>query len=70
MMINILRDLIDQGIMICYMDDILIHTPSVEGHCLITHKVLATLRSHKLLLKLEKCKFKWEKVKYLGLIIS
>src|SRR5258707_13032573 len=70
MMNNILHEFIDHGEVICYMDDILIYSPTLSEHQQIVHQVLATLQRQRLFLKPEKCKFKQKEVKYLGLVIS
>ena len=70
MMNDILRDFISRGVIICYMDDILIYTETLAEHRQVTWEVLATLHHHKLFLKPEKCKFEWQEIDYLGLVIS
>ena len=72
MMNDILWDLIDRGTVMCYMDDILVHTKTRAEHCWVVWEVLDTLCQHKLFLKLkpEKCQFEQSRVNYLGLIIS
>ena len=42
----ILHPFIDHNIAICYMDDILIFTSTLEEHHLVTHEILNTLRHH------------------------
>src|SRR5258707_14107926 len=70
MMNDILHEFINCGEVICYMDDILIYSPTLSEHQQIVHQVLATLQRQRLFLKPEKCKFKQKEVKYLGLVIS
>ncbi|KAG5717105.1 hypothetical protein E4T56_gene6930 [Termitomyces sp. T112] len=70
MMNGIFWDLIAEGIVCVYLDDILIYTKMLEEHCWITHLVLECLCQHQLYLKPEKCKFEQTQIKYLGLIIS
>src|SRR6266478_744105 len=70
MMNDILCPFINRNVAICYMDDILIFTPTLEEHHRVTREILETLWSHRLFLKLEKCKFECKLVEYLGLIIS
>ena len=54
-----------------YMDNILVHTPKdVKLHRRRVHQVLHKLAEHDLFLKPEKCQFKQEKVKFLGVILS
>src|SRR5258707_10721694 len=70
MMNDILCPFIDHNEAVCYMDDILIYSPSLMDHQRITWEILQTLCSYKLFLQLEKCKFKRQEVDYLGLVIS
>jgi Reverse transcriptase (RNA-dependent DNA polymerase) len=70
MMNDIFRDLINQGHVIIYLDDILIYTETMEEHYQMVQEVLDLLQSHKLYLKPEKCDWEKLEVKYLGHIIS
>jgi hypothetical protein len=70
MMNKIFQDLITEGIISIYLDNILIFTNSLEEHGRITRLVLDCMRKHKLYLQPEKCKFEKTKIKYLGVIIS
>ncbi len=70
MMNNIFKDLIASGKVTIYLDDILIMSKTKEEHRRITREVLATLRKHKLFLKVEKCEFEVLETEYLGVIIS
>jgi len=57
-MINdIFRDLITKGIVVVYLDDILIFTRTVEQYAKAIQSVLEILVEHKLYLYPEKCKF-------------
>ncbi|KAG5725263.1 hypothetical protein E4T56_gene12725 [Termitomyces sp. T112] len=70
-MINdIFQDLIAEGIVCMYLDNILIYTKMLEEHCQITHLVLKHLHQHQLYLKLEKCEFEQTCIESLGLTIS
>ena len=53
-----------------YMDDILITSSSLEGHCAAVHDVLEVLETHNLFLKPEKCVWEADRVDYLGLILE
>ena len=70
MMNDLFKDLIDEGCVIIYMDDILIFTETLEEHMKIVKRVLKILAKNKLYLKAEKCSFEQTKIEYLGLIIS
>ena len=71
MMNFIFRDLINEGYVTIYMDDILIHTPhDITLHCRIVNDVLRILADNDLYLKPQKCQFEVTEVEYLGVIIS
>ena len=70
MMNEIFQDLISEGVVCIYLDDILIFTETMEEHDRVTHLVLDWLRQYKLYLRHDKCKFAKTKIEYLGLIIS
>lgn len=69
MMNDLFRDLISRGVVIVYMDDILIFTESLEEHRRVTREVLQILRDNHLYLKAEKCAFEQTEIEYLGLVI-
>ena len=70
MMNSLFKDLIDEGVVIVYIDDILIFTEDLELHRKVVKRVLDILRGNELYLKAEKCEFEKTQVEYLGLIIS
>jgi hypothetical protein len=70
MMNEIFQDLITEGIVSIYLDNILIFTNMFEEHWRITHLVLDHMHEHKLYLQLEKCKFEKTRIKYLSIVIS
>ena len=70
MMDDIFEELISEGNVVVYLDDILIFTETLEEHWAIKQRVLELMRKHKLYLKLEKCKFEKTTIEYLGVIIS
>jgi len=70
MMNDIFQDLIAEGIMVVYLDDILIFTRTEEEHAKAIRWVLQVLQKHKLFLHPEKCEFCKERIEYLGLVIS
>ena len=51
MMNEILRELINEGKVVVYLDDILIFTEDLQEHRRLVHRVLAKLREHHLYLK-------------------
>jgi hypothetical protein len=70
MMNEIFQDLIMEGVVCVYIDDILIYTLSLEEHRRISRLVMERLRKHKLYLQLDKCEFEHTWIEYLVLIIS
>jgi hypothetical protein len=70
MMNEIFQDLITEGIVSVYLDNILLFTNSLEEHCRITCLVLDRMREYKLYLRPEKCEFEKIRIEYLGIIIS
>ena len=70
MMNNIFRTLIAKGIIVVYLDNILIFTRTEEEHKRAVQRVLEVLAEHKLFLCPEKCEFHWKEIEYLGLVIS
>jgi Reverse transcriptase (RNA-dependent DNA polymerase) len=70
MMNHILRDLISEGKVAVYLDDILIFTKDLIEHRGIVSRVLQILRENKLSLKPQKCEFEKEEMRYLGMIIG
>jgi len=57
MMNEIFQDLVMEGVVCVYLDDILIYTKTMEEHHHITRLVLERLREHKLFLRHDKCEF-------------
>ena len=70
MMNDIFKDLIDEGHVAIYMDDILIYTWMIEHHWAVVTQVLDVLRRHWLYLKAEKCSFECSTIEYPGLVLS
>jgi len=70
MMNDIFRTLIAKGIMVVYLDNILIFTRMEEEHKQTVQRVLEVLVEHKLFLRPEKCEFHQKRIEYLGLVIS
>ena len=57
MMNDLFKDLIDEGVVIVYIDDILIFTEDLQLHRKVVSRVLQILRENRLYLKAEKCEF-------------
>jgi reverse transcriptase-like protein len=70
MMNDIFRELIMEGVVVVYLDDILIFTETIEEHRAVTRWVMELLQKHKLFLKPDKCEFEKTTVEYLGVVIS
>jgi len=70
MMDDIFKNLISEGVVVVYLDDILIFTETLEEHQKITRHILELLEKHKLYLHSDKCEFKKTTIEYLGVIIS
>jgi len=70
MMNDVFRTVIAEGIVVVYLDDILIFTKTEEEHERAVRRVLEILTEHKLFLRPEKCEFHWKQIEYLGLVIS
>jgi len=63
-------DLIKEGWVIIYMDNILIFSKDLEEHHILVKKVLQRLEEEDLFLKPEKCFFEKPSIEYIGMIIS
>ena len=70
MMNEILIDLILEGSVMVYLDDILIFTQDKKENRRITKEVLKRLQENDLFAKPEKCFFEQDRIEYLGMIIS
>jgi len=70
MMNDIFWNLIVEGIVVVYLDDILIFTKTEEEHTQAVQQVLQVLKENKLFLCPEKCEFYKQRIEYLGLVIS
>lgn len=67
---EVLGELIRSGNVIAYIDDFLIATESLEQHLLILKKMFKLLVANKLNLRLDKCKFMFTEIVYLGYLIT
>jgi len=70
MMNEILRDLINEGKVTAFMDDVLIGTETEEGHNKVVEEILRRLEENDLYIKLEKCVWKARKIGFLGVVIG
>ena len=70
MMNEIMRDLINEGKVAVFVDDVLVGTDSKEGHDKIVAEVLKQLEENDLYVKLEKCSWKTSKVNFLGVVMD
>jgi hypothetical protein len=67
MMNEIFQDLITEGVVSVYLDDILILTSSIKEHQCIIWLVLTQMCENKLYLQPEKCKCEKTQIEYLGI---
>ena len=70
MMNEILRDLINKGKVVAFIDDVLVGTEIEDGHDEIVKEILKRLEENNLYVKLEKCVWKARKIEFLGVIIG
>lgn len=61
-----MNNLIKSGDVVIYMDDILVATRTFNDHIITIQKVFDTLVEKKLELRLDKCKFLYNEINYLG----
>jgi len=70
MMNKILRDMINEGKVAAFVNDVLVGTETEEGHNEIVEEVLKWLEENDLYVKLEKCIWKVREVGFLGVVIG
>jgi len=70
MMNEILRDLINKGKVVVFVDDVLVGTETEEGYDKIVKKILRRLEENNLYVKPEKCVWKAKKIGFLGVVIG
>jgi len=70
MMNEILRDLINEGKVAVFVDDILVGTETEEGHDKIVKEILKRLEENDLYIKPEKYVWKVQKIGFLGIVIG
>ena len=70
-MINeILRDMINEGKVAAFVDDVLVGMETEEGHDEVVEEVLRRLEENDLYVKPEKCMWKVWKVPFLGVVMG
>ena len=69
LMTHVLAGILDVFVL-CYLDDLLIFSPTKEQHYADLDKVLTRLEEHKLHVKLSKCNFGEEEVEFLGHLVG
>ena len=67
---KILRDLINEGKVTAFVDDVLVGTETEEGHNEIVEEILKRLEENNLYIKPEKCVWKVWKIGFLGVVIG
>jgi len=66
---KILRDLINEGKVAAFVDDVLVGTETEEGHDEIVEEILRRLEENDLYVKPEKYVWKTRKIGFLGVVI-
>ena len=66
---RIFFELLDNGVL-CYLDDLLVYSRTVDEHLILLDKVFSLLSKHKLYLKETKCSLFLSKVNFLGHVVS
>ena len=70
-MINeLLRDLINIGKIVAFIDDVIVGTETEEGHDKLVAEVIRRLEENDLYVKPEKCKWKVREIGFLGVVIG
>ena len=67
---DIFKDLIVEGKIAVYLDDILIFSTDLKEHREVVHEVLKRLEQNDLFLKPEKCQFERPEIEWLGMVFS
>ena len=70
MMNDLFRDMVNQGNMAMFIDDIIVIMDTEEGHNEIVEEVLKRLEESNLFVKPEKCRWKVRKVEFLEVVIG
>lgn len=67
---DIFSDLIQQEKILVYFDDILVLSKTLEEHAELLQEVIRRLNKYNFPLNIDKCKFAFRRLKYLGMIID
>jgi len=67
---SLFRDLVNEGKIVIYIDDILIFSKTLTKHRVIVKRVLKILNNNKLSVQTKKCRFHQTRIDYLDIIIS
>lgn len=67
---KLFHPLIHRGVLIVYLDYILIFTKMLEEHHYIVKEVLQILKDNQLSLKPEKCELEQDEIEYLDMVIK
>jgi len=70
MMNNLFRDMVNQGNMATFIDNIIVAMDIEEEHDEIIEEVLKRLEENNLFIKPEKCRWKVREVEFLGVVIG
>ena len=67
---KLLKDLINTGRVVAFIDNVIVRTETEEGHHEIVVEVIRKLEENDLYVKLEKCKWNIRKMGFLGVVIG
>ena len=70
MMNKLLRDLINMGKVVAFIDDVIVGMEDEEKYNKLVAEIIKRLGENNLYMKLEKCKWKVRKVGFLGVVIG
>jgi len=66
---KILRNMINKGKVVAFVDNVLVETETEKEHNKIVKEILKKLEENNLYVKLEKCMWKVRKIRFLGVVI-
>ena len=67
---KILRDMINKGKVVAFVNDVLVETETEKRHDVIVKEVLRRLEENDLYVKPKKCAWKVQKVNFLGIVMG